>query len=135
MNESPRKQDRDRMLAFGQNGGIVDSPDTVRIVGSLVAEAAEISVDAHVLVLRLRHVVQHVGFPVQIDVHHFEIVQGTEILLQPQPDLENGGPGHCEKRRPFEQVKRSQHDVALLSIRANAHQQMADGIYRDREYR
>jgi len=49
------------------------------------------------------------GFPVQIDIRHFEIIQRTEVLLHPQPDLENNGLRDDQERRLSEEVKPSLH--------------------------
>ena len=41
---------------------------------------------------RCRLTVHDIGFPIQIDTRHVEIVKRTEVLLHPKPNLNNSGP-------------------------------------------
>ena len=97
------------MSTPGQQRRIVDDPDAVRVVGSLVAEAGRIAVDAQALAFRRRLMVQDVGFPIQIGIRHFEIVQRTEVLLHPQSDLENNRPHDDQQQRLSEEAKPPLH--------------------------
>ena len=68
--------------------------------------------------------VQDVGLPAQIDIRHFEIIQRTEILLHPQPDLEDGAPRNDEQRRLsdetgqriIEHLRPGRLDSTLISV-------------------
>jgi hypothetical protein len=53
--------------------------------------------------------VQDIGFPIQTDIRHFEIVDRTQILLHPQPDLEDNGPANDKQRRLSEEANASHH--------------------------
>jgi hypothetical protein len=106
---SAKEQDRNRIAASGQQFRIVEDPDAVRVEGSVVAVAGQVAVNAQVLILRFRLMVHDIGFPVQIDIRHFEIVERTEILLHPQPDLEDNGPADDKERRLSEEAKASHH--------------------------
>ena len=86
------------------------------VEGPLVAEAARIAVDAQVLAVRRRPMIHDVGFPIQIDVGHFEIVQRTEVLLRPQPNLENGDPRYSEQHGLSEELNQPLHGCTRANL-------------------
>ena len=56
--------------------------------------------------------VHDVGFPIQIYIRHFEIVQRTKTLLQPESKLEDGDLHDNQQHRLCEQVKQALHSTS-----------------------
>ena len=105
---------------------IVDDSDAVVVEGALIGRPGQVAIDAEMLVLRRRHVVERVGFPAEIDIGELEVVERAEILLRPQADLEDRGPAHHKQDRLPEKAKRSSVARGLA-----VHSELSNHIRRD----